>query len=126
MHRFLTGRESVTESESESSASADRTPPPVYSIKPIYGLTAAILIEVAAIGYAREPAFARCADGQLSMRERVERSVRWGGVFREARWREGVVFNGEERAWEVWKRKVEGEVEGTKVRRRKGGARSRL
>lgn len=91
MHRFLTGREA-----SGSDA-----------IKPVFGLTAAILIRAATIGYGRAPAFAVCAPGQWSVQKRVEHAVRWNPVFREARWRERIVYPGEEEDFEEW-RKVNG------------------
>ncbi|GJE87308.1 CoA pyrophosphatase [Phanerochaete sordida] len=92
MHRFLTGR--------EASGS--------HSIKPVYGLTAAILIRVATIGYARKPAFELYAPGQWDMWRRIEHAVRWHPVFREARWRERIVYPGEEEDFEEW-RKVHGD-----------------
>ncbi|KAI0002901.1 NUDIX hydrolase domain-like protein, partial [Russula compacta] len=57
MHRFLTGREAG-------------------GIKPIYGLTAAILIRTAAIAYGRPPEFPVQARGEPEINERVARSLR--------------------------------------------------
>lgn len=90
MHRFLTGR--------EAGAGA---------IKPVFGLTAAILVRVASIGYARSPAFELCAPGQWGNAKRIECAVRWNAVFREARWRERIVWPDEEEDFEEW-RKVHG------------------
>ncbi|OCF33853.1 hypothetical protein I316_04565 [Kwoniella heveanensis BCC8398] len=52
MHRFLTGREAL-------------------GVKPVYGLTAAILIRVATIGYDTAPDFAVLAPGQKKMQDRI-------------------------------------------------------
>ncbi|ORX34002.1 NUDIX hydrolase domain-like protein [Kockovaella imperatae] len=66
MHRFLTGRE------------AD-------GIKPVFGLTSAILIRAAMIGYDTQPAFKVHAPGQASMLERIEWEIRNGtGPLRQA------------------------------------------
>ncbi|KAA1466730.1 hypothetical protein DENSPDRAFT_926089 [Dentipellis sp. KUC8613] len=60
MHRFLTGREAG-------------------GVKPVYGLTAAILIRTALIGYApRAPTFALAAPHQPSMGERIAHALRHG------------------------------------------------
>ncbi|KAL7419312.1 8-oxo-dGTP diphosphatase [Cryptotrichosporon argae] len=57
MHRFLTGREGD-------------------GVKPVYGLTAAILIHAASVGYARPPSFPLLAPGQRTMRQRIADDVR--------------------------------------------------
>lgn len=114
MHRFLTGR--------EAGSSTD-------AIKPVYGLTAAILIRVAIVGYARMPAFEVYAPGQGSsdIQRRTENAVRWSPVFKEARWKEYIVCPGEEEEWEEW-RKRNGVTRPPKVKGRGRGflARSRL
>ncbi|ORY30329.1 NUDIX hydrolase domain-like protein [Naematelia encephala] len=61
MHRFLTGREGGGE-----------------GVKPVYGLTAAILIHAARIGYAKEPEFDLLAPGQLSMQQRIQWDINNG------------------------------------------------
>ena len=87
MHRFLTGREAGSSN----------------AVKPVYGLTSAVLIRVAIVGYARDPAFEMSAPGELDMRHRVENMIRWGSVAaRVARWREGVVYSGEEGDYKRW------------------------
>ena len=87
MHRFLTGREVGSSN----------------AIKPVYGLTSAILIGVAIVGYARDPAFDMFAPGQLDMQQRIENAFKWGkAAIREARWREGVVYSGEEADYKRW------------------------
>ncbi|KAF9647828.1 hypothetical protein BDM02DRAFT_3097512 [Thelephora ganbajun] len=53
LHHFLTGREAG-------------------GVKPIFGVTAAIMIRVASIGYGLEPEFLLKAPSQPGMRERVE------------------------------------------------------
>ncbi|KAI5116234.1 hypothetical protein M0805_003296 [Coniferiporia weirii] len=65
MHRFLTGREAG-------------------GIKPVYGLTASMLIRVACIGYARAPDFEIAAPGQPSMSERIDYALRHDPKFVEA------------------------------------------
>ncbi|EKM60046.1 uncharacterized protein PHACADRAFT_250912 [Phanerochaete carnosa HHB-10118-sp] len=92
MHRFLTGREAGGSG----------------SIKPVYGLTSAILIRVAAIGYAQSPAFEPYAPGQWSKQKRIEHAMRWHPVFRKARWSERIVYPGEEEGFEEWIRTNEG------------------
>ncbi|OWZ28460.1 hypothetical protein C347_05667 [Cryptococcus neoformans AD2-60a] len=57
MHRFLTGRES-------------------NGVKPVYGLTAAILIKTATVAYNQCPDFPVMAPGQRSMEERIEFEIR--------------------------------------------------
>ncbi|CAD6591009.1 MAG: hypothetical protein TREMPRED_005957, partial [Tremellales sp. Tagirdzhanova-0007] len=77
MHRFLTGREGG-------------------GIKPVYGLTAAILIRAAIVGFARVPTFEVVAPGQKNMEERMVWDVRNGaGPLRRAIEAEGL--------WEEWK-----------------------
>lgn len=76
MHRFLTGREAG-------------------GTKPIFGLTASILIRVAAIGYGRGPDFSLCAPGQPSKEERIVHALRNDSVLREAARREGIDPDGE-------------------------------
>ncbi|GBE80199.1 Peroxisomal coenzyme A diphosphatase 1, peroxisomal [Sparassis crispa] len=71
MHRFLTGREAG-------------------GTKPIFGLTASILIRVAAIGYGREPDFEVFAPDQPSWEERLAHVLRHHLVFREAAQQEGI------------------------------------
>ncbi|KZT06452.1 uncharacterized protein LAESUDRAFT_725888 [Laetiporus sulphureus 93-53] len=71
MHRLLTGREAG-------------------GTKPIFGLTAAILIRVATIGYGREPDFDVCAPGQPSQEERIAFEMRNHPIFREAARQEGL------------------------------------
>ncbi|WRT64678.1 uncharacterized protein IL334_001612 [Kwoniella shivajii] len=76
-HRFLTGRESE-------------------GVKPVYGLTAAILIHSASIGYDQAPDFDVQAPGQKSMMERMTHEIRQGeGPLRRAVDQEGL--------WEDWK-----------------------
>ncbi|EIN11101.1 hypothetical protein PUNSTDRAFT_101119 [Punctularia strigosozonata HHB-11173 SS5] len=57
MHRFLTGREAG-------------------GTKPIFGLTASILILVASVGYAQEPLFDVSAPGQPTMDDRIAYALR--------------------------------------------------
>ncbi|KAI0371495.1 hypothetical protein BV20DRAFT_941868 [Pilatotrama ljubarskyi] len=71
MHTFLTGREAG-------------------GTKPIFGLTAAILIKVATIGYGREPDFEPYAPGQPTMQQRIAHALRYDAVFREAERAEGI------------------------------------
>jgi len=56
-HRFLTGREAG-------------------GVKPIFGVTAAIMIRVASVGYGLEPEFPFKAPGQPGMRERIGHALR--------------------------------------------------
>ncbi|KAL5507696.1 PCD1 [Sanghuangporus vaninii] len=65
MHRFLTGREAG-------------------GIKPVYGLTASILIRVAEVGFGRSADFEINAPGQPSMTERVDYALRSHPKFIEA------------------------------------------
>ena len=114
MHRFLTGR--------EASGSG--------SIKPVFGLTAAILIRTAVVGYGKSPAFEVHAPGQWSMAKRVENLVRYHPVLRQARWKEGIIYPGEEEDWEEWNKEQKGPGSGPSAgkpsRRRMFVARSRL
>ncbi|KAH9899426.1 NUDIX hydrolase domain-like protein [Cubamyces lactineus] len=71
MHTFLTGREAG-------------------GTKPIFGLTASILIEVAKIGYAREPDFEAYAPGQPTTLQRIAYALRHDPIFREAERAEGI------------------------------------
>ncbi|KAI0089363.1 NUDIX hydrolase domain-like protein [Irpex rosettiformis] len=71
MHRFLTGREAG-------------------GTKPIYGLTAAILIWVAVVGYGRRPDFDLFAPGQWSHEQRVAYVMKHNPVLREAQKKEGI------------------------------------
>ncbi|KAK4683429.1 peroxisomal coenzyme A diphosphatase NUDT7, partial [Tremellales sp. Uapishka_1] len=78
MHRFLTGREGE-------------------GVKPVYGLTAAILIQVAMVGYGQRPAFEIYADGQKSMVQRIEDEARKEtGALRRA--------IEDECLWDEWKK----------------------
>ena len=89
MHRFLTGREASG----------------TNAIKPVFGLTAAILIRVATVGYARAPEFELCAPGQWGMQRRIEGALRWNSVLKEARWKEGITYPDEEEEWQEWRGK---------------------
>ncbi|KAK7696103.1 hypothetical protein QCA50_000746 [Cerrena zonata] len=71
MHRFLTGREAG-------------------GTKPIFGLTASILIRVAMVGYARDPEFKVSAPDQLSQPERIAHMLKHHPTFREAAIKEGI------------------------------------
>ncbi|KAI0796437.1 NUDIX hydrolase domain-like protein [Irpex lacteus] len=71
MHRFLTGREAG-------------------GTKPIYGLTAAILIWVAMIGYGRRPDFELFAPGQWSHEQRLAYAMKHNPILREAQKKEGI------------------------------------
>ncbi|CCM07088.1 uncharacterized protein FIBRA_09414 [Fibroporia radiculosa] len=71
LHRFLTGRE-------------------VGGTKPIFGLTAGILIHVAIIGYGRAPDFELDAPGQPSWNERIAYALKHSPVFLEAMQKEGI------------------------------------
>jgi len=65
MHRFLTGREDL-------------------GVKPVYGLTAAILLHTAMIGYRKDPEFSPHAPGEKSQQERIMYALRTVPVFVEA------------------------------------------
>ncbi|RPD67402.1 hypothetical protein L227DRAFT_538534 [Lentinus tigrinus ALCF2SS1-6] len=71
MHHFLTGREAG-------------------GTKPIFGLTAAILIRVASIGYGQEPDFALWAPDQPTMEQRIAYALRHDPMFRDAEREEGI------------------------------------
>ncbi|EJD37352.1 hypothetical protein AURDEDRAFT_92407 [Auricularia subglabra TFB-10046 SS5] len=71
MHSFLTGREGE-------------------GVKPVYGLTSAILIHCAQIGYARPAAFQVQAPGQLSNAQRIAHAMRNDPVLRDAALAEGL------------------------------------
>lgn len=72
IHSFLTGRESS-------------------GTKPIAGLTASILLEVAQIGYGRAPeGFEADAPGQAGRRERIAWEMNRSKRFTEALKREGI------------------------------------
>ncbi|KZT29546.1 hypothetical protein NEOLEDRAFT_1215680 [Neolentinus lepideus HHB14362 ss-1] len=71
MHRFLTGREAG-------------------GVKPVFGLTAAILIEAATIGYARDPEFDLYADNQPTQLERIVSAMKFAEHFKEAMREEGL------------------------------------
>ncbi|KAI0303040.1 NUDIX hydrolase domain-like protein [Russula brevipes] len=85
MHRFLTGREAG-------------------GIKPIYGLTAAILIRAAAIAYRRLPEFPVLARGEPEINERVAWSLRHPGKRLEEAMRKEEKFDAERaaRVWDRW------------------------
>ncbi|KAI0065964.1 hypothetical protein BV25DRAFT_1880011 [Artomyces pyxidatus] len=88
MHRFLTGREAG-------------------GIKPIFGLTAAIMIRTASVAYERTPDFTVHAPGEPPMGMRVAWTLRRPGErLREALANEGCEGNKLEKlakAWEQWK-----------------------
>jgi len=65
MHRFLTGREDL-------------------GVKPVYGLTAAILLHTAIIGYRKDPEFNPCAPGEKSQQERIAYALCTVPMFIEA------------------------------------------
>ncbi|KAH9931777.1 NUDIX hydrolase domain-like protein [Amylocystis lapponica] len=71
LHRFLTGREAG-------------------GTKPIFGLTAAMLIRVATVGYGREPDFELYAPGQPTLEQRLAHALKHHPVFRKAARREGI------------------------------------
>lgn len=81
MHRFLTGRESG-------------------GIKPVFGLTAAILIHTAALAYARPPAYDVYAPHQPSTAARVAWALRHVPAVREACIAEGMDPDSTASAWE--------------------------
>ncbi|KAI0782543.1 NUDIX hydrolase domain-like protein [Abortiporus biennis] len=71
MHRFLTGREAG-------------------GTKPIFGLTASILIRVATIGYGYEPDFEVNAPDQPAQEDRIVQALRTRPLFRQAEIEEGL------------------------------------
>jgi len=84
MHRFLTGREAG-------------------GIKPIYGLTAAILIRTATIAYGRPPEFPVQARGEPDLNERVAWSLRHPGKrLEETMQKEGFDAEHAARMWDKW------------------------
>jgi len=74
VHRFLTGREAG-------------------GIKPVFGLTASILIQVATIGYARQPDFEVELPGGPTREQRIAYSALHDENFRKAFDEEGIVPN---------------------------------
>jgi len=81
MHRFLTGREAG-------------------GIKPVFGVTAAMLIRTAVLGYARAPAFSVYAPHEPDVRTRVAWAVRHVPRVRETCMVEGLDVEATARAWE--------------------------
>ncbi|RSH92271.1 hypothetical protein EHS25_008686 [Saitozyma podzolica] len=78
MHRFLTGREGG-------------------GVKPVYGLTSAILIHAAMVGYDQRPDFPVFAPGQHTVQERIEWEVTNGaGPLRRAIEAEGMLSDWDE------------------------------
>ncbi|KAI0690270.1 NUDIX hydrolase domain-like protein [Cytidiella melzeri] len=71
MHRFLTGREAG-------------------GTKPVYGLTAAILIYVAMVGYGRNPDYELFAPDQWSHEQRLAYAMKHNEALREAQKKEGI------------------------------------
>ncbi|KAI0722498.1 NUDIX hydrolase domain-like protein [Earliella scabrosa] len=71
MHNFLTGREAG-------------------GTKPIFGLTASILIRVASIGYGQQPDFEPYAPEEPTMQQRIAYALRHDPIFREAEIAEGI------------------------------------
>jgi len=71
VHRFLTGREAG-------------------GIKPVFGLTAGILIDVATIGYARRPTFEIQPPNSPTMEERIASALLLHPTFRQAFIEEGM------------------------------------
>jgi len=71
MHRFLTGKEDE-------------------GVKPVFGLTAAIMIRTAEIGYGHPPSFAVQAPGQLTQAERIERAMKEHHLLQQAAREEGL------------------------------------
>lgn len=82
IHRFLTGREP--------------------DIKPLFGLTAAILVRVAVIGYGPEsqPEFDLEAPGQLGMKERISFAMNTAPALVDACKTEGIEVR---RVKQIWK-----------------------
>ncbi|KAI0254178.1 NUDIX hydrolase domain-like protein [Lactifluus subvellereus] len=84
MHRFLTGREAG-------------------GIKPIYGLTAAILVRTAVVAYGRTPEFPVLARGEPEINERVAWSLRHPAKrLEEAMRGEGFDAERAARIWDKW------------------------
>jgi len=65
-HRFLTGREAG-------------------GIKPVFGLTASILITAATIGYGQEPDFELHPPGGLAMKDRIDYVLQHSAAFRKVK-----------------------------------------
>ncbi|KZO98079.1 hypothetical protein CALVIDRAFT_53211 [Calocera viscosa TUFC12733] len=86
MHRFLTGREGE-------------------GIKPVFGLTAAILVRAAEVGFARQPEFELYAEGQRGMRQRIEWAMRNTPRLRDAAEGEGISWHLTEEEREQLRRK---------------------
>jgi len=107
IHSFLTGREAG-------------------GIKPVFGLTASILIDVAAIGYARPPLFELEPPNAPSREERIARVMLLHPTFRKAFADEGI--NLELTAGSVLRRIEEQKKAKKSDRSREGGytVRSRL
>ncbi|TXT13122.1 hypothetical protein VHUM_01523 [Vanrija humicola] len=72
MHRFLTGREGG-------------------GVKPVYGLTAAILLHAAMVGYGEAPSFPPAAPGQRTMVQRIAWMMKRGGALPRAAEAEGLL-----------------------------------
>ncbi|BEJ14715.1 hypothetical protein CspHIS471_0404820 [Cutaneotrichosporon sp. HIS471] len=73
MHRFLTGREGG-------------------GVRPVYGLTAGILINAARTGFGQEPTFGEFAPGQMDMEDRLRfQIISEGGQLRRAVEAEGMM-----------------------------------
>ncbi|KAH9482169.1 Nudix hydrolase 22, chloroplastic [Psilocybe cubensis] len=100
VHQFLTGREAG-------------------GIKPVFGLTAAMLIRVATVGYARQPDFEVSPPHAPSNEERIAWALLNRKVFRDACERDGVDLRAARRVVEAWdkrearRRRKEGEREGS-------------
>ncbi|KAF8334822.1 NUDIX hydrolase domain-like protein [Amanita rubescens] len=86
-HSFLTGREAG-------------------GIRPVIGLTAAILIRVAEIAYARKPSFEVKAPGEPTTLHRISWAMLNKPIYREAFEAEGVDVD-----WDAMRRMVEEQVE---------------
>ncbi|WWC86800.1 uncharacterized protein L201_001679 [Kwoniella dendrophila CBS 6074] len=96
-HRFLTGRE-------------------IQGVKPVYGLTAAILIQSAMLGYDQKPDFPIHAPGQESMKDRILYDVGHGqGPLKRAIDIEGL--------WDDWKLD---EADGMEMKQFKDNAKAKL
>jgi len=99
VHKFLTGREAG-------------------GIKPVFGLTAAILIRVATVGYAREPDFEVLSPNELSLEERIAWALLNRKVFKDACENEGVDLRFAEKIVKRFERKL-GEKKGKRRTRMK-------
>jgi len=87
LHKFLTGREAG-------------------GIKPVFGLTAAILIRVATIGYAREPDFEVHSSEELSVEERIAWALLNRNIFRDACENEGINLRSAEKIVKRFERRL--------------------